>query len=115
MDEALRIIISKSADAATEAIQCIRAIQVKSPMVQQRYNRTVEIAFADPKASFAPEERSLIAEYLGGIEADSRGYMLRIRLTENERAELERMADEAQMSMSEYVRDQIFRFPSTTT
>lgn len=108
MEEALRIIISRSADAATEAIQCMRAIQVKSPMLQQRYNRTVEIAFNDPQAQFTPDERALIAESLGIGVADSRDYTLRIRLTEHERAELARLSDEANLSMSEYARQRLF-------
>lgn len=108
MDQALRIIISNSAHAAREAIGCLRAIQVGSPMVQQRYNRVVELAFSDPDATFTAAERRIIADSISAGESNSRDFMLRIRLTEAERIELIRISDGANTSMSEYVRQRIF-------
>jgi len=108
MEEALRIIISKSTNATSEAIQCLAAIRAKSPVLQLRYNHCVTLAFNDPEANFSREERALIAEHLGTGADDSRSYTLRIRLTDAERAELTRLAESVGLTMSEYVRKHIF-------
>lgn len=64
MKQALQIIIAKSPSASDEAMDCLKAIQVRSPIVQRRYENAVRLAFADPQAEFTPEERELIAGYL---------------------------------------------------
>lgn len=66
MRDALRLIIAKSPAAINEAMDCLRAIQVKSPIVQRRYENTARLAFSDPQAAFTPEERELIASHLAG-------------------------------------------------
>lgn len=108
MEEALRIIIAKSPNAASFALQCMQAIRTHSPTMQARYNQTVSIAFNDPQASFTAEERAIIAESVGSGESDSRDYTLRIRLTKKERVALARMAEDANLSMSEYARRVLF-------
>jgi hypothetical protein len=64
MKDALQIIISKSPNAADDALDCIKAIRAKSPVVARRYEHTVQLAFNDPQAEFTPAERALIASYL---------------------------------------------------
>lgn len=108
MEQALKLIISKSPDAMREAIKTLQAIKAKSPIVQQRYNRVVEIALSDPQAEFSADERAILADSLAGIEEEGRSFMLRVRLTERERAELQQEADAENMSMSEYVRQKLF-------
>lgn len=108
MEEALRIIISKSTNATSEAIQCLAAIRAKSPVLQLRYNHCATLAFNDPEADFSRDERALIAEHLGTGGDESRSYMLRIRLTDAERIELTSLAEAAGLSMSEYVRQRMF-------
>ncbi len=108
MDEALRIIVAKSPNAAHFALQCLQAIRAKSPLVQVRYNQTVQIALSDPKAEFTPDERAILAEGLGIGDTDPRDYTLRIRLTRRERIELTDRAEGADLSLSEYARRQLF-------
>ena len=52
IEEALKVIIAKSPDAASQAIKTIHAMNVKSPLRQHRYNATVDAALNDPKAEF---------------------------------------------------------------
>lgn len=61
MKQALQIIVTKSPAATSEAMDCLKAIRAKSPIVQRRYENTVQLAFADPQANFTLEERELIA------------------------------------------------------
>lgn len=108
MEDALKLIIAKSEDAMQEAVRTLQAINANSPVVQQRYNHVVEIALADPYAMFTPEERAIIAAPLATSESETRDYTLRIRVSEYERGMLERLADEAGVTMSEYVRSKVF-------
>lgn len=108
LEQALKIIVSKSPDAARDAMQCLQAIRVNSPMVQVRYNRVVEVAMSDRNADFTPDERAIIAEAVELPEGESRDFMLRVRLTPSEQADLQAAADEAGMTMSEYVRSRLF-------
>ena len=96
MDDALKIIISKSPAAMTEAITTMRAIGAKSPVVQQRYQAAVELAFNDPAADFTADERALIASYLEVVgESGRRDKLVQIRVTAEERNTLDRLAHAA--------------------
>lgn len=108
MESALRIIIARSPNATSEALATIAAIRAKSPVLQLRYNHAAELAFNDPGATFTAEERAEIAEHLGSGTEETRGYTIRVRLTDAERADLTRMAEAAGVSMSEYVRTRVF-------
>lgn len=107
MIDALRIIAAKSPYAGAQAMQCIKAIQAKSPIVTERYNRVVELAFSDPQADFSPEERQLIADHIGGGDGN-RSVTVRFRVTQAERADLETLAADAEMDVSEYIRSLIW-------
>lgn len=108
MIEALRIIAANSPLAGREAMACMRAIQAKSPMVQQRYNHVVESAFGDPNAEFTAEERRLIADSVEVDGHESRSETIRFRVTPNERAELKAMAVDAGLDMSDYLRSLVW-------
>jgi hypothetical protein len=109
MIEALRIIIAASPAAGSEALACIRAIQAKSPVVQQRYNRVVEAAFSDPNAEFSPEERQLIAAYVDGGESDNRTRNINIRVSPSEYEDLQAiLKDGGYKNISEYIRSLIW-------
>ena len=108
MIDALRIIAAKSPYAGAQAMQCIKAVQVKSPIVKERYNRVVGLAFSDPQADFTPGERQLIADYINADGAESRSETIRFRVSPSERADLKTMADDADMDISEYVRSLIW-------
>ena len=104
MEEALRLIIAKSPAAMHEAIDCLRAIRAKSPVVNLRYERALELALGDPEAEFTAPERAILAQAIEPDDDDTRSYMLRIRLTEMERAGLVERATAAGQTMSEYMR-----------
>lgn len=111
MIDALRIIAAKSPYAGEQAVQCIRAIQAKSPIVQQRYNRVVELAFGDNMADFTQEDRSLIASYIdtdADTGAESRTQTVRFRATPSEEREIQMMADAAGKDKSEFIRSLIW-------
>lgn len=96
MDDALKLIIGKSPAAMTDALTTLRAIGAKSPMAQQRYQATVELALNDPDAEFTADERALIASYLEVVnDAGRRDKLVQIRVTADERETLDRLAHEA--------------------
>lgn len=109
MLEALKLIISHTSNphVADQAMTCIRALNAKSPIVQMRYQQVVQMALAND-TDWTPSERAIIAEPLEATEESGRSFMLRVRLTENERAELQSKADAASTSISEYVRQRLF-------
>lgn len=104
--DALKLIATKSPNASREAAKSIRAT---GRTLQIRYNWIVDLAFSDPQADFTPEERAAIVEHLApDVESDeSRDYTLRIRLTNTERADLERRANAADLDLSKYVRREL--------
>ena len=106
MEEALRIIIAKSPDAASQAIKTIHAIGVKSPLLQHRYNATVDAALQDSKADFTPDERVLLAQFVTSGEK-IRETRLQVRLTLSEKLYLQQLAHDQDMTLSAYVRDQL--------
>lgn len=74
---------------------------------QGRYNTAAEGALSDGTVSYTPEERRLIAEFIEPEEEGPREFMLRVRLSDGERGTLERLAAQAGLSMSEYVRQTV--------
>jgi hypothetical protein len=107
MEEALRTIIAKSPATAAAALKALRAVQTGRPTAQQQYNAAAEAALADAAAPFTTEDRAQIAAHI--LESDgARTFMLRVRLTEAERADLARQAQAAGLDMSEYVRSRLF-------
>jgi hypothetical protein len=108
MEDALRMIIGMSSNAAEEAMKCIQAIHAGSPVVQQRYNRVVELALADRTVEFSHEERALMAEFVNVPDGgDTRDFILHIRLTADERESLTAEAQDAGMNMSQYARTKL--------
>lgn len=104
MEEALKLIISKSWVAVEEALYCLLAIKAQSPAAQTRYNHCVRLALSDPAAEWTAAERELLAEHIAVAGPASRDFMLRVRLTQAERSELQLRATAAGLSLSEYTR-----------
>jgi hypothetical protein len=107
MSDALRTIIAGSPAAASDAMDCLRAIAVKSPAVQQRYNHTMRVALGDPQAEFTAEQRALLAQF-AAAEDNVRLSALQVRLSPSERQEVEDAARTAGLSLSEYIRARLF-------
>jgi len=82
---------------------------VSRPCYAGRYNMAARLALEDTTTQYTADERRLIASFIeGGDEEGTRGFMLRVRLTESERSELAERAEEAGTNMSEYVRRLVF-------
>ena len=77
---------------------------VSKPCAQVRYNIAAQAALADADAHLTPHQRELIASFIESTEPETRGYTLRVRLTESEHDELESRAETERMELSEYVR-----------
>ena len=107
MIDALRIIAAKSSYAGAQAMQCIRAIQVGSPVVTERYNRVVELAFSDLQADFTQEERQMIVGFINGGEPHKTA-TIRFRVSPAEQEDVQRLADAANMNVSDYIRSLIW-------
>lgn len=107
--EILRLIAGKSDDARREAVKAVAALNNNSPIIQKRLNIVASIALDDVKmAGFTQDEINRITQLLNTEEGETRNYTLPIRLTQLERQELQRLAGDAGMTMSEYIRSRIF-------
>jgi hypothetical protein len=94
MKDALKIIISKSPVAADDALDCLKAIRAKSPMVGRRYEHTAQLALTDPQAEWTPADRALIASYIAGDDdSDSATKMRSIRLSNEDWARAQAIGD----------------------
>jgi len=107
MIDALKLIVARSPQAGSMAMQCMQAVKVKSPVLQHRYNRTVETAFSDPNAEFLPAERELIASYIESDDDGPKTLELRIRVNAKEKSTIQEMASDADMTVSDFIRDKI--------
>lgn len=76
----LQLIASRSPFAQSEALAAMKAVRVNSPMVQQRYERTVGLALADHAAKWTDDERQQLGAVF--IEDDAGGKMRSIRLSD---------------------------------
>lgn len=114
--DACKLIIAKSPAACEEAIRTIAAARNKSPIVQVRYSALLIRAMADPQADFTAAERADLASAIEpGEIADTRGMVIHIRLTDQERADLQGAAESAGLSLSEYARRKLFSKSSSLT
>lgn len=106
--ETLRMIAARSLDAQREALGAIRARQVGSPMAARRAERAAAIAFADPAAQWAPEERLALSELLGQDSDDNRVLDIRIRVNSAEKERVKKMAAESGFpTVSDFIRYKI--------
>jgi hypothetical protein len=103
MDEALRLIIARSPNNVQNAIRAIRTAQNRPNARPVQY--VLEQALIDPMADFTPAERAGIAALLQGD--DTRSYDIRLRVTAEEKTEVQRLADAAGMTVSDFIRSRI--------
>lgn len=101
MDKALRLIIAKSPNNLQGAVRALRTAQRRPNARPVQY--VLEQALTDPLADFTPAEREGIAALLSG-EDDTRADVLRLRVTADEKSNVQQAADDAGLSMSEYIR-----------
>lgn len=107
ISDALRLIAGKSPDALHEALGALKGQQVKSPMAQRRADRAIEMALRDPQAGFTSAERVELAALLSGAGNETRSLDVRVRVTVEEKERIQEMADEAGMTVSDFIRTRI--------
>jgi len=105
MENALRLIITRSPNASHEAMTCLRAAQINSPVVNRRYAYVLEIAFNDPEAKFSQAERAELISHLEIDGTQRKSEMIALRLTKAEYEFVRQQAGE--MSVSDWIRSKI--------
>jgi hypothetical protein len=108
MIDALKIIVARSPSAGRNALQAIQAVRSNSPVAHVRYLNVLQDALADGEAAFTLQERQILADAIEAPDVENRDYTLRVRLTESEHAELERVAQDAGQTLSDYTRVRLF-------
>lgn len=103
--ELLRLIAARSPAALQEAADAIRAQQIGSPLAARRAERAASLALADAAAQWSAEERAALAGLLGAEEA--RTQYIRLRVSASEKAEVQRVAGETGLSVSNYIRQRL--------
>ena len=104
--EALKLIAGRSGAVQHEALKALRS---SGQAQQTRYNIVAEQALEDHQADFSPEERETLIALIDWPDDSGRTFMLRVRLTELERADLQARADqETAGDMSKLVRRRLF-------
>ena len=105
IQDATRLLMARSQAAAG----ALGRRSPASPIYQELYNKVASDALANPGIDMTADERDLVAQFITlPDEREARSQMLRVRLTERERADLQQMADAAGIEVSEFVRRRIF-------
>lgn len=106
LDEALRLVIAKSPLTINEAPKALRALLNNTPTAHTRAERVIEYALRDPQATFTTDERSLLAGMLTSVD-QQRNLDIRVRVNADEKTEVQQMATEAGMTVSDFIRSKI--------
>lgn len=104
MIETLRLIAARSSSALHEALGAIKAQQVRSPLAARRAERAAMLALEDPDTQWTAEERAVLAALLGRTSEGTRTMELRLRVNASEKADVQQAADDAGLSVSNYIR-----------
>jgi hypothetical protein len=101
--DALRMIASRAPSVSQEAA---RALLITSQAARQvRYDSVAQVALGDTDAGWSADERALIVSLMAGREpGETRGSWLQVRVSPTERALIEARANEAGVSVSEFIR-----------
>ncbi len=106
MQDNLRLIIAKSPSAYREAMKTLQAIGANSPIVQTRYNHTVQMALDDPEAEFTAEERAQLAEAVTVEESNDLERLTLYVRSEDAKA-IRHAAVNAGKRLSEYLKETV--------
>lgn len=104
IETALRLVIAKSPNNVHGAVRALRTAQHRPNARPVQY--VLEQALVDPLADFTPGERASIAALLSGADV-TRADVLRLRVTADEKADVQHAADEAGVTVSEYIRSRL--------
>ena len=103
--DAVDVILSRHPASAAEATRLQRAIQVDSPMIASRFRLLVENS---EHAKYTAEEQQIIADAVAALSGNpSRDQVIRLRVTQEEKAEITAAAEDAGQTISEYVRQRL--------
>lgn len=100
--DALRLIAAKSPDQMRNAIRTLQSVLNDTPIAVQRAQKVISWALQDPQGEFTTDERAALAALLGG--SDTRTLDVRVRVTPAEKAGIQAMADEAGLTVSDFIR-----------
>lgn len=103
MDTALRAIAIRCPSIAAEAVKTLRATGRVKP---QRLAWLVEQALMDPLANWTPEERAQLVD-LVTPEPTRTTATPSVRVTPEERAAIEAAAQDAGLTLSDYIRSRL--------
>lgn len=102
--DALRLIAAKSPNNVQNAIRALRTAQHRPNARPVQY--VLEQALVDPLADFTKEERAGIVALISG-EDETRSLDLRVRVNAAEKEQVQRAADEAGLTVSDFIRERI--------
>lgn len=105
LPDALRLIAAKSPNNAQGAVRALRTAQHRPDARPVQY--VLEQALTDPLAEFTPDERVGIAALLGGAQDSARNLDVRIRVNADEKQRVQELADEAGLTVSDFIRERI--------
>lgn len=109
--DAMRLIAAKSPNATHAALLAFRALQNNSPLGESRAQRAIEVALRDRESTFTTEDRSSLALLFMGQdpnqEEEPRTLDLRIRVNADEKQHVKDLADEAGLSVSNFIRQRV--------
>lgn len=103
--DTLKLIAARSPAALREALGAIRAHGSGSPMAARRAERAAVLALEDLSVQWSDSERAALVELLGADGADEPRHLdIRIRVNAAEKDDVQRAAEDAGLSVSNYVR-----------
>lgn len=106
--EAMVRIITRCPEAMLEATDAIRAIRAGSPIADRRVGRAIETALKRYGDQFTEQERADLAALLPSPDnGDVRDLDIRIRVNTHEKRQVQRAADAAGQTVSDYLRDRL--------
>lgn len=108
IQEACKLIVGRSPQAAQAALVCLKAARHNSPVLAARYEMVLAEAISDPEAGWTAQERADLASALVDTgEPERKSQMLSLRLSGAEMAFVADQAEKAGVSVSDYIRSKI--------
>jgi hypothetical protein len=104
ISDVLRLIATKSLRTSGQATRGLREVaRPESRPIQY----ALELALLDPDATFTQEERTMLTEHLTSVPDELRILELRLQVNVGDKQQIQTMADTAEMSVSNFIRQKI--------
>jgi hypothetical protein len=102
--DVLQLIAAKSPATSGQAARALRSVaRPESRPIQY----ALELALDDPAATFTEEERAAIAEHIAHDHGELRALDIRLLVNAGDRQKIQAMADDAGMSVSNFIRTKL--------